>query len=113
VNSKPTYSCSDDRTVVLGLGRSGLSCIDFLVASGCEPVLADTRDLPPGLAELRARHPHLSCYLGSHFADALTGATRVLISPGLSRQQAAVVAAAEAVKVPSPCYSAIYWTRPD
>ncbi|HGX93632.1 MAG TPA: UDP-N-acetylmuramoyl-L-alanine--D-glutamate ligase, partial [Candidatus Tenderia sp.] len=45
--------------VVIGLGKTGLSCARFLVDRGFEVVVMDSRDTPPGLNELRQELPGL------------------------------------------------------
>ena len=41
-----------DKHVVIGLGKTGLSCVRFLKRLGCDVVVLDTRSEPPGKDEL-------------------------------------------------------------
>ncbi|SQI27270.1 UDP-N-acetylmuramoyl-L-alanine:D-glutamate ligase [Salmonella enterica subsp. arizonae] len=38
--------------VIIGLGLTGLSCVDFFLARGVTPRVMDTRVTPPGLDKL-------------------------------------------------------------
>lgn len=38
--------------VIIGLGLTGLSCVDFFLARGVTPRVMDTRMTPPGLDKL-------------------------------------------------------------
>lgn len=37
------------KVVIIGLGLTGLSCVDFFMARGVTPRVMDTRIAPPGL----------------------------------------------------------------
>ena len=37
------------KVVIIGLGLTGLSCVDFFMARGVTPRVMDTRISPPGL----------------------------------------------------------------
>ncbi|MDT1894116.1 UDP-N-acetylmuramoyl-L-alanine--D-glutamate ligase, partial [Acinetobacter baumannii] len=37
------------KVVIIGLGMTGLSCVDFFMARGVTPRVMDTRVAPPGL----------------------------------------------------------------
>ena len=40
------------KVVIIGLGLTGLSCVDFFMARGVTPRVMDTRISPPGLDKL-------------------------------------------------------------
>lgn len=82
-------------TLVVGLGKSGLSAIRTLVALGAEVKVADSRLQPPGLAELRQTFAQLPCCLGEFNADLFKKAARILVSPGVPLQTPAVKAAVQ------------------
>lgn len=42
----------DKNVVIIGLGLTGLSCVDFFLARGVTPRVMDTRVTPPGLDKL-------------------------------------------------------------
>lgn len=81
-------------TLVVGLGKTGLSAVRALLSLGAEVAVTDTRPNPPGLAELQHDFPTAPCYLGGFPAAIFAGAQRLLVSPGVPLQTPAVAAAA-------------------
>jgi UDP-N-acetylmuramoylalanine--D-glutamate ligase len=41
------------KVVIIGLGMTGLSCVDFFMARGVTPRVMDTRVAPPGWISCR------------------------------------------------------------
>jgi len=78
-----TASGKDNRTLVVGLGLTGLSVARFLAARDEEVVVIDSRARPPGLQALRRARPELPVILESLDARWLEGVSRVVLSPGL------------------------------
>ena len=74
------------RTLIVGLGVTGLSCVRHL-AGRDELTVLDTRAQPPALAEARAEHPDIDYRLGVCDID-FTPFDRVVLSPGLRLQSA-------------------------
>ena len=72
------------RALVLGLGRTGLSCARYLQGKGLEVRVADTRAEPPGAAALREQVPAAELHTGAFQLSLLDGVAQVVISPGLS-----------------------------
>ena len=72
------------RTLIVGLGKTGLSCARFLAAHGEEIAVTDSRERPPGLADLRQLLPDAAVFLGGFSEDALKRADRVVLSPGIA-----------------------------
>ena len=83
-------------TLVLGLGRTGLSCIRFLAGTGERLGVADTRQEPPGLADLQRRFPGTPFFAGEFQPDLLCRARRLVVSPGIAPDHPAIRAAARA-----------------
>ncbi len=81
------------QAIVLGLGETGLSCVDYLRAQGYEVTVCDTRPAPPLLPSLRARHPQVPVLLGDFRKDILIGTDLLVVSPGLSLKEPAIAAA--------------------
>lgn len=87
------------RTVVAGLGKTGLSVARHLLAAGCDDlVLADTRLAPPGLSEIQAGAlgtplPALPMRFGAFARDTFADARRVILSPGLAPELPAIAQA--------------------
>ena len=72
------------KTLIVGLGKTGLSCARFLAARGEEIAITDSREHPPGLKDLRALLPDAAVFLGGFSEDALKHADRVVLSPGIA-----------------------------
>ncbi|WP_321955447.1 UDP-N-acetylmuramoyl-L-alanine--D-glutamate ligase [Paraburkholderia bannensis] len=71
--------------LVLGLGESGLAMARWCARQGCRLRIADTRETPPGLAELAKHGIDPANFVGGAFSTALLeGVEIVAISPGLS-----------------------------
>lgn len=72
------------KTLIVGLGKTGLSCARFLAAHGEEIAITDSREHPPGLKDLRSLLPDAAVFLGGFSEDALKHADRVVLSPGVA-----------------------------
>lgn len=79
--------------VIIGLGYTGLSCIDFFLSHGVTPRVMDTRLSPPGLNKLP---DNIECWLGSLNEQWLLAAMLIVTSPGVALSHPALVAAAQA-----------------
>ena len=86
-------------TLVVGLGKSGLSAARALRALDAAFAVTDSRANPPGLAALQAECPEVPRYLGGFDPAAFASAARLLVSPGVS-VRTPVIAAAAARGVP-------------
>jgi UDP-N-acetylmuramoylalanine--D-glutamate ligase len=82
------------RNLVVGLGKTGLSCARWLLANGERVVVTDSRANPPGLDALRALG-EVPTRLGAFDVASLAEADRVVLSPGVSRREPLVRAALE------------------
>jgi UDP-N-acetylmuramoylalanine--D-glutamate ligase len=82
------------RALVLGLGRTGLSCARYLQRKGLAVRVADTRAEPPGAATLREQVPDAELHTGVFQPGLLDGVAQVVISPGLSLREPVVAEAA-------------------
>jgi len=71
-------------SVVVGLGKTGVSCLRYLAKHGVAVSATDTRKLPPGLGELGSLRERLDIRLGGFDLSLLDGATQLLMSPGVS-----------------------------
>ena len=83
-------------TLVLGLGRTGLSCVNYLAGLGERIGVADTRQRPPGLPDLEQRYPGTPFFAGDFRPDLLCRARRLCVSPGIAPRHPAIRAAARA-----------------
>ena len=82
------------RALVLGLGRTGLSCARYLRGKGLDVRVADTRAEPPCAGALRAQVPDAELHTGAFVPSLLDGVAQVVISPGLSLREPLAVEAA-------------------
>ncbi|MEA3109726.1 MAG: UDP-N-acetylmuramoylalanine--D-glutamate ligase [Gammaproteobacteria bacterium] len=71
-------------SVVVGLGKTGASCLRYFAKHGIAATATDSRRAPPGLAELGILAQTLDIRLGSFDLSLLDGASQVLMSPGVS-----------------------------
>jgi UDP-N-acetylmuramoylalanine--D-glutamate ligase len=74
-------------SVVVGLGKTGASCLRYLAKRGIPVSATDTRRTPPGLAELGGLAESLDLRLGGFDLSLLDGASQVLMSPGVSLEE--------------------------
>ncbi len=77
-------SAASPRSVIVGLGRTGVSVAQHLAARGHRLVVTDTRADPPGLAQLRRLVPEAVTALGGFDPAVLDGANQIVVSPGVS-----------------------------
>lgn len=82
--------------VVVGLGKTGLSCVRYLRQLGYKVAVNDTRTNPPNLAELHAEFPDVEVSLGHLDEPLLLTAHEIITSPGISIQELALVSAQNA-----------------
>lgn len=83
------------RALVLGLGRTGVSCARHLARKGMTVRVADTRVTPPGVTTLQELVPDAELVTGAFDPSLLDGVSQVVISPGLSLREPIVAAAQE------------------
>src|SRR5580700_565239 len=69
--------------VVVGLGRTGLSCVRYLSARGWRLAVTDTSLAPPELAQLQALDARIPVSLGGLDTGLLKNAVCVVASPGV------------------------------
>lgn len=67
--------------VIIGLGVTGLSCVNYFIAQNVIPKVIDTRQNPNGLAEL---DPRVEYHLGSLNSNWLLNANLIVVSPGIA-----------------------------
>jgi UDP-N-acetylmuramoylalanine--D-glutamate ligase len=74
-------------SVVVGLGKTGASCLRYLAKRGMPVRATDSRRIPPGLEELGALGRSLDLRLGGFDLSLLDGASQVLMSPGVPLEE--------------------------
>ena len=90
--------------VVMGMGKTGVACVNFLVKRGFKVRVMDNRPEPPGLTTLKQTCPEIPYLTGRFDAELLAQATEIIISPGISRAEPAL---AKALSIGVPIVSEI------
>jgi len=87
------------RTLVVGLGKTGLSCARYLSGLGHQLHVVDTRENPPGLAHLKKEVPAATMALGEILESQLDNVDQLVVSPGLPMDMP-LLQAARAKQIP-------------
>ncbi|MDG1463060.1 MAG: UDP-N-acetylmuramoyl-L-alanine--D-glutamate ligase [Gammaproteobacteria bacterium] len=85
--------------MVLGTGLTGASCARYFAARNVLAMFVDSRELPPGLAAVKAAMPDASMQLGSLPVAVPSGIKTIVVSPGF-QPPAALLADARSTGVP-------------
>ena len=80
------------KIVIIGLGITGLSCVDYFLAQNVIPKVIDTRSSPPGLEQLDKR---VIYHLGNLNTDWLFESDLIIASPGIALSTPELQKAAE------------------
>ncbi len=76
--------------VIVGLGKTGLSCVRYLSKQGLNIAVTDSRDEPPELAALKNGFESVPVYLGEISAKVLLSSDQIVLSPGISLENESV-----------------------
>ena len=87
---------SDRFSLIIGLGKTGLACAQYLALQGERFQVADSRQHPPFLDQLASEQPDTPIHLGEFTHDLCLSASQIILSPGVSLKEPALVAAANA-----------------
>lgn len=71
-------------TLIVGLGKTGLSIARYLSANDVLFAVMDTRAEPPSADVLRAEFPDVERYFGGLSAEVMCSAQRMITSPGIA-----------------------------
>jgi len=71
-------------TLVVGLGKTGLSCARYLARRGVAVAVVDSRAEPPGLEDLRRELPAVPVFTGGFDDEVFAAAERLVVSPGVA-----------------------------
>lgn len=78
-------------TVVVGLGKTGLSCLRFLSGKKDVKLAAiDSRLIPPGILQVKNEFKQVPIFLGGLDQDVLQKADELIISPGVALTEPAI-----------------------
>ncbi len=72
------------KTLVVGLGKTGLSCARYLVAQGHQVAVTDSRERPPALEELQRDLPGVAVFVGGFPPEVFRAAGLLVVSPGVA-----------------------------
>ncbi|MDD7804054.1 MAG: UDP-N-acetylmuramoyl-L-alanine--D-glutamate ligase [Endozoicomonas sp. (ex Botrylloides leachii)] len=86
---------SSCRRIIIGLGKTGLSCVRYFSRQGLPFSVVDSRVSPPGLDVLQRDYPDVPIFTGGFKRELLLAADELIISPGVALAQPEV---AEAIK---------------
>lgn len=85
--------CGAEKTLVVGLGQTGLSCARFLRAQGVFTAVTDSRANPPGLQQLRDELPEVAVFVDGFDPEVFAAAERLVVSPGVPVSEPLIQAA--------------------
>jgi UDP-N-acetylmuramoylalanine--D-glutamate ligase len=80
-------SLKDKKVIVIGLGKTGLSAMRWLLKQGAQVSMADTRINPPGVDDLLRTMPELKVFAGPLTIELFAGIALIVVSPGVSLQE--------------------------
>ncbi|MET0027493.1 MAG: UDP-N-acetylmuramoyl-L-alanine--D-glutamate ligase [Candidatus Thiodiazotropha sp.] len=83
------------KTLIVGLGKTGLSCARYLTAQGVALAVTDSRETPPGLDALRRDYPDMALFLGGFQPEVFQAANQLVVSPGVPVSTPLIQAARE------------------
>ncbi len=83
------------RTLIVGLGLTGLSCARYLQERNVPVVIIDSRSNPPGLPELQEEMFGVSVVTGGFDPRVFATAERLVVSPGVSILEPQIQAASK------------------
>ena len=86
---------ADLNYLVVGLGVTGFSVANYLVAHGYRCRVQDTRDIPPYLNQLKSLYPQVEVINAQLDDKMISWADVLVVSPGLSIHQGEITQAVE------------------
>ncbi len=90
---KQTETNRQHKTIIVGLGKTGLSCARFLARQGGDLMVVDSRVEPPGLQQLQHELPDVATQFGVFDIELFKQPEMLVVSPGISLRDPAFVAA--------------------
>jgi UDP-N-acetylmuramoylalanine--D-glutamate ligase len=81
------------KTVIVGLGKTGLSCARYLHARHRRVTVIDSRNAPPEISALQKLAPEIEIRVGGFDVSVLEDAVEVVASPGVSLREPMLQAA--------------------
>lgn len=93
IMTKSHHTDAQQYTLVVGLGVTGVSVVRYLHESGNNIVVVDSRDQPPGMHMLNKNYPDIELHTGEFDSSLFVGAENIIVSPGVSLKEPALLAA--------------------
>jgi UDP-N-acetylmuramoylalanine--D-glutamate ligase len=85
-----TVEQHDAGTLVVGLGKTGLSCVRHLRSLGLRVMAVDSRATPPALEAVCEEFPEVHITLGGFPREVFETADNIVVSPGVSLSEPAL-----------------------
>ena len=85
-----TQKHRQEDTIIIGLGKTGMSCARFMAKRGQAFRVVDSRSNPPELEKFKQDYPDIDLFLGDFDPELLASANRLIISPGVSARHPAI-----------------------
>ncbi len=82
------------KVVIVGLGITGIACARFFKKMGIEVAVTDSREKPPCLEQFQNEFSGSDIALGEFDEEMLVGANVIIVSPGVSLREPALMKAA-------------------
>ena len=76
--------------LVIGLGSTGVSCIDYLINNKEYTTAADTRSNPPNYEIIKRKYPNLEIETGNISTSLIESADVIVVSPGISFKESCI-----------------------
>jgi len=95
-----TSNSKNNLNVVIGLGKTGLSCVRFCLNQNWPVAVTDSRENPPGLDVLKKLAPNIEMHFGELSKKLINKASQLIISPGISLKEPIIN---KAIKNGIPC----------
>lgn len=77
--------------VIVGLGKTGISCARYLARKNIPFAMTDSRENPPGLETIKKEFPHCVLSLGKFDKNLLESAKEIVLSQGVSLLEPVIV----------------------
>ena len=84
---------SSCKRVIIGLGKTGMSCVRYLANQGMPFRVIDTRENPPVFDELQEHYPEIEVHTGSFNREWMLEADELIVSPGIALAEPDIAAA--------------------
>lgn len=95
LKAKLGLNAATSKVIVVGLGITGVSVARYLAGLGFEFIVADSREQPQGIAELRNELGDITVYTGNFDENLFKSVNYLIVSPGISLTEKAIAEASQ------------------